>query len=270
MSSREDGRTFEDLRSLDIVYERLDRVDGSARFGFGDTQALASISGPIEVRLAAEQPSKATFEVSVRPLSSIPGTESRSFAVALRGLLSPSLILTRNPRSLIQLVVQSLTLSPESFSPSLIAACINASSLALLNAGSITMTGVVCAAAVSRISPESAGDTPILVLDPSETESFGATGAISGNPRARLVWTNWHSKGGAFDEKELARAQALGAAGAEQVLKVIKQSVPQMDGIHSLPQSSQPIPGAPEALVKHDGGVDPADEEASDDAKMEI
>lgn len=33
--SRADGRGNEDLRPLSIVYERLARVDGSARFGFG-------------------------------------------------------------------------------------------------------------------------------------------------------------------------------------------------------------------------------------------
>ena len=42
----------------------------------GDTKALASISGPMEVRLAAEQANKATFEVLVRPLSGLPGASS--------------------------------------------------------------------------------------------------------------------------------------------------------------------------------------------------
>lgn len=39
----------------------------------GETEALASVSGPLEVRLAAEQASKATFEVIVRPLSGLAG-----------------------------------------------------------------------------------------------------------------------------------------------------------------------------------------------------
>ena len=37
-------------------------------FFLGETKTLASVSDPIEVRLAAENPSRATFEVSVRPL----------------------------------------------------------------------------------------------------------------------------------------------------------------------------------------------------------
>ena len=32
---RDDGRSVEELRPITLVYERLDRVDGSARFGFG-------------------------------------------------------------------------------------------------------------------------------------------------------------------------------------------------------------------------------------------
>ncbi|KAI9450875.1 ribosomal protein S5 domain 2-type protein [Lactarius psammicola] len=218
--SRADGRGNEDLRPLGIVYERLARVDGSARFGFGEMEALASVSGPIEARLAAEQPSRATIEVNIRPLSSLPGTESKALAASLRGLLAPSIILSRNPRTLIQLVVQSLTPSPtEHFFPSLVAACINAASLALLNAGSIPMTGVVCATAVALLHPATEVATSTLVLDPSEVES--QTGAASGCfaylfttetsesqeapliPGARLVWTNWHAKNGVFDEELL-------------------------------------------------------------------
>jgi exosome complex component RRP46 len=243
----------------------------------GDTKALASISGPIEVRLAAEQPSKATFEVNVRPLSSLPGTESKSLAASLRGLLSPSLSLARNPRTLIQLVVQSLTPSTvDGFSPSLVAACINASSLALLNAGSIAMTGVVCAAAVSwhHAAEE---DTLVLVLDPSEaescegmgcgcfafsftTETSGSSQQLSTKPSARLVWTNWHTRGSVLGEGELEHAHALGFAGAEAVWRAIRQSVPQMGGLtRRRPPPSQATAEELEGVVQED-----------DDAQVEI
>ena len=71
--SRVDGRSTSELRPIKIVLESLDRVDGSASFAFGQTKSLASVSGPIQVRLTAELPSKATFEVLVRPLSGVPG-----------------------------------------------------------------------------------------------------------------------------------------------------------------------------------------------------
>ncbi|KAH9161928.1 ribosomal protein S5 domain 2-type protein [Lactarius sanguifluus] len=284
--SRADGRGNEDLRPLGIVYEKLARVDGSARFGFGEMEALASVSGPIEVRLAAEQPSRATIEVNVRPLSSLPGTESKALAASLRGLLAPSIILSRNPRTLIQLVIQSLTPSlTDRFSPSLVAASINAASLALLNDGSIPMTGVVCAAAVASHHLASEEATSTLVLDPSEAESH--TAATSGCfaylfttetgesqespaiPGARLVWTNWHAKNGTFDEGELSRARALGLVGAETVWRAIKRSIPQMDGLPSLPAVGHLSAEVLEGTAQSEDDIKVSDRE-SDDAKIEI
>lgn len=314
--TRADGRGNDDIRPLRVVYERLDKVDGSARFAFGtscevllklslshlthflirgkgETQSLASVSGPIEVRFAAEQPSKATFEVNVRPLSSLPGTESKALATSLRALLSPSIILSRNPRTLIQLVVQSLTPSPvEGFSPSLVAACINASSLALLNAGSIPMNNVICAVAVSSLLCTATEQDPaasVPVLDPSEAESregvgngcfafafsFSPTTATSGSqqspdrPAARLVWTNWHAKDGVFDEEEFTRAQAVGVAGAEAVWRAIKLSVPQMDGSPFLLPPGRPSAEAFKNVAPSDDGLMIGDQQ-SDDAKVEI
>ena len=248
----------------------------------GETQCLASVSGPIEVRFAAEQPSKATFEVNVRPLSSLPGTESKALAASLRGLLSPSIVLSRDPRTLIQLVAQSISPSPvEGFSPSLIAACINASSLALLNAGSIPMISIVCATAVSWLR-SATEDVSLLVLDPSEAESragvacgcfaFSFATDISGSqqspnsPSARLVWSNWHTKGGVFEEEEFARAQAFGLAGAQVVWKAVKESVPQMDAISALPLLGRE---AMENIAQSDDDIKMSDQ-GSDDAKVEI
>ena len=246
-------------------------------------EALASVSGPIEVRLASEQPSRATIEVNVRPLSSLPGTESKALAASLRGLLAPSIILSRNPRTLIQLVVQSLTPSPtEHFSPSLVAACINAASLALLNAGSIPMTGVVCAAAVAWLHPSIEEATSPLVLDLSEAEShtavacgcfaylftteIGESQESLAIPGARLVWTNWHANSGVFDEGELTRARALGLAGAETVWRAIKQSVPQMDGSSFLPPVGQLSAEVLHGQAQSDDDI----ERESDDAKIAI
>jgi exosome complex component RRP46 len=142
----------------------------------GSTQALASISGPIEVHLANENLSKATFEVTIRPLSSTPGTESKSLATTLRNLLTPSLLLTQNPRTMIQLVVQGMNASSgtgSGFTPGMTAAMVNASSLALLNTA-VPMSGVVCAVAVGYSS-----STKALVLDPPEEERCTGHGCFA-------------------------------------------------------------------------------------------
>ncbi|KDQ54217.1 hypothetical protein JAAARDRAFT_135749 [Jaapia argillacea MUCL 33604] len=283
---RGDGRKPDELRPLTLVYEGLDRADGSARFGFGDTKALASISGPIEVRLAVEQPSKATFEVVIRPLSAIPGTESKSLSAILRSLFSSSLILSQNPRTLVQLVVQSLTPTPTlRYHPALVASIINASTLALLNAGSIPMRGVVCAVAVGRfrLSPTrtsraipTGGNSLVLIVDPSESEAsslegggcfaflfgagFGDYDSSLGIPGCEVVWTNWHSTT-PFNEDELARARELARVGAKDVWRAIKDSV-QGAGAKSEPSVSRRAKKSDAMVVQKD--------DAEVDDKMEI
>ncbi|KZS96455.1 hypothetical protein SISNIDRAFT_407635 [Sistotremastrum niveocremeum HHB9708] len=230
------------MRPVTIHFERLDRVDGSARFGFGDTTVLASVSGPIEVRLAAELASKATFEVTVRPLSGIPGTESKSLASSIRSLLSPIFIFTQNPRSLIQLVIQSLTPSPrsspsQSFSPSLVAAMINASMLALLRASSFPLKGVICAVAVGK---KSFGDHE-LVLDPEGEVAQGGCFAFlfgGGGKEEEVVWTNWKSGRGweadmAVDgdaDADLDDARELARKAAREVYASIRKAIAQEGG----------------------------------------
>lgn len=230
-------------------------MDGSARFGFGkplkhlrapqfsdspssidDVRVLASASGPIEVRLAAENSTKATFEVSVRPLASIPGTDARALSATIKSLLTPSLLLTRHPRTLIQVVVQPLSPSLVGFPktipslhPGIAAASINAASLALMNA-SVTMKGVVCAVAVARTSSEG------LVLNPTADQLASATGlgcfafiftaAALSNDRLHVseVWSNWQSSVG-FDITEMFGARELAQQGARRIWEFMKESV---------------------------------------------
>ena len=195
----------------------------------GDTVALASVSGPIEVRLAAEQASQATFDVSVRPLSNVPSTESKSQAAAIRSALAPSLILTKNPRTLIQLVVQILSPSPTcKHSDSQLAAMINASTLSLLNAGSVPMRGVVCAVAVGK----SEADNTELLIDPHEDAkitqggcfAFMITDGAGVESNSTAVWTNWTSRQGTFDESELLSAREVARNAVVDVYKAMKRS----------------------------------------------
>ncbi|WWD21948.1 hypothetical protein CI109_106436 [Kwoniella shandongensis] len=113
-SRRPDGRKALDLRPVHISIGELDRADGSGRFAFGSTAVLASCSGPIEVRLREELPDRATLEVSHRPLEGIGATPSRALVTTLETIFLPLLSLSQHPRSLFQLVVQSLSASSSS------------------------------------------------------------------------------------------------------------------------------------------------------------
>jgi len=116
-----------------------------------------------------------------------------------------------------------------SFHPTIAAASINASSLAIMNA-SVTMTGVVCAVAVARTT---SGE---LILNPgtdqlaSSTASgcfaFVFTAAELPNDRlhASEVWSNWQSSLG-FDVAEMFGARELAQQGAGQIWELMKESV---------------------------------------------
>jgi len=246
---RPDKRGNEDIRETKISYDGLARVDGSARFSFGvcatiiyseglashfdigDTAALASLSAPIEVRLAAELPSKATFEVSIRPLTNVPATESKALAGIIRSSLEPSLILTKNPRSLVQLVVQSLSQArPDIWSTTLAATMINASTLACLNSSSLPMRGIVTAVAAAR------NRQGFLIADPSNEELEESTGIgcfafmfsddiENTGDRSNCIWASWKSTTGGYNEREVFDARELARRKAEEVYKSIRASI---------------------------------------------
>ena len=196
----------------------------------GNTVALASVSGPIEVRLASELPSKAMFEVILRPLTNVPATDSKALAATIRTSLEPSLILTSNPRTLIQPVIQSLSQVHNSmWRDSLTAAMINASCLPLLNSGSIYMRGVVTAVAIGRLPDGS------LVVDPDEEEeekSLGGGGCFAfiftdgfDKTNSDCIWSGWKSTSGTYDESELFSARELAKATALDVYLAMKKSI---------------------------------------------
>ncbi|KZT70004.1 ribosomal protein S5 domain 2-like protein [Daedalea quercina L-15889] len=284
---RADGREPTELREISIMYERLDRVDGSARFGFGETKALASVSGPIEVRPNLELPSQAALDIHIRPLASISGTDSKALAANLKGILSPALLLSQHPRALVQIVGQALCGTDSGsgmgsvgrgWNASLIASLVNASSAALINASSVPMRGVVCAVAIGRLPTESGVE---LILDPSEAEIPRLTGggcfaflfsavlastssSAPDAPPCSLLWTNYTTNT-PFDEAELKRAKELAEDGAREVWKTLKESVGTLDASHvSTMRKTKKEPQAMEE-VSHTEDAD-----GSDDAKMEI
>ncbi|KAL0953073.1 hypothetical protein HGRIS_007273 [Hohenbuehelia grisea] len=274
MSTRQDGRKNDDLRTVDIAFDGLARVDGSARFSFGPAvSSLSSVSGPIEVRLAVEQASKATFEVSVRPLSGNPGIEAKAIASSVRIALLQSLLLNQLPRTLIQLVVQALSPSSAStkYDFALISAMINSSTLALLNAGSIPMRGVVCAASVARLSSSS------IVVDPSSEEASEAqaigcfaflfSADISDTPNdsdCTCVWSSWSPRSGnTVDESDVMQARDVAKGAARRIRAVIRDHVPTMDAGYR-----KPIKAKRQVEEENDESMEAGSED--DEDKMEI
>lgn len=137
--------------------------------------------------------------------------------------------------------------------PSTTAALINSASLALLQCGSVPMTGVPCAIAIgifdaprSEVGARGEKGTAtnrVMVLDPEESEVTSLIGggvfAIhfskgkrylpvlpaskkSTDVEGEVAWCSWE---GLFFEKEFIEAQALAIQGAKRVLQCFKSAL---------------------------------------------
>ena len=256
------------------------------RLTIGQTEALASLSGPLEVRPNLELPSQATLEIHIRPLASAPGTDSRALAATLKAVLSPALLLSHHPRTLIQIVGQALCGSDSGsglgstgrgWNASLVASLVNACSAALINAGSVPMKGVVCAVAVGRVSdPINPGETS-MVLDPSEAELphlvgggcfvfmfssiLPTTSQKSDIPQSLLLWTNYSATSGAISDSELEDAQNIALQGAEDIWRTLKDSLSPKRSTNKS-RVSQEVPSSDRASRASSPEID--------DAEMEI
>lgn len=240
--------------SIHIAFDALSGVDGSARFSFGHTTAIASVSGPITSRLAAEHPVHATIDIHVRPPSSVPRTTEKHTAIALKGIIERACILAQHPRSSIQVVVQALSPPPSSArhdsdvdldldADVRLAAEINAVTLALLNTGSVPLRGAVCAVAVAITDPQTQLQ-PQLVSDLSRDTTNTRTGhsgcfaflfgynirthtfVETDVPPSEMIWTNYRARpGNAFSLEALAQAEKVASRGAAAVWTKMKQSL---------------------------------------------
>jgi exosome complex component RRP46 len=136
---------------------------------------------------------------------------------------------------------------------------INASSLALLNASSVPMRGLVSAVAVGRLS---GGE---LVVDPSEEEatSLKAAGTFAfmfvdgigrKNSNSECVWTSWKSDSGSYNQNEIFQARELARTGARAVYDAMRTSF------------EKPGMGAHEQVEE----ATPAETKSEEDDEMEI
>lgn len=163
---RNDGRRWDELRSIKMTTGVLERADGSAIVETGGTKVLAAVYGPREVypkHLAV--PDKAIFRVAYRMASfSVeerkkpqPSRREIELSKVIKEAIEPAIFLEQFPRTVIDAYV--LVLQADGGTR---VASINAVSLALADAG-IPMKGLVSAIAVGRL-----GDQVIVDLNDVE------------------------------------------------------------------------------------------------------
>ncbi|KZV74293.1 hypothetical protein PENSPDRAFT_648131 [Peniophora sp. CONT] len=303
---RADGRAPREMRPVSITWEKLARADGSARFAFGQTSALASLTGPTDVPPAREHPARAHIDVHARPLSGVPGPSSRQLAATIRGCLGAALDLGRYPRTMVQVVVQSLSSDaaevkatgdeseedeegtkrkrrrwPGEYAPAH-AASLNATSCASLNAGSVAAHGTLCAIALSRSS------SGALYVDPTRNEwteaeargwfVFLVTRDAEENEesedeeeeglRCRAVWQSWVVAGGEeVEDGEVEEAREVAEEGAKEVWRNMRRAVGESYGEILRPVRKE---RKDVEMVESGESSEGSDESDEDEEKMEI
>lgn len=168
---RLDGRKPHELRKTQCRLGVFGQSDGSAYLEQGNTKVLATVYGPHEVRgsrtktlhdrvLVNCQYSMATFSTGERKRRPRGDRRSQEMTMHLRQTFEAAIKTELYPRSQIDIFVEVIQADGGNF-----CACINAATLALLDAG-IPMKDYVCACAVGF-----ANDTPL--VDVSYIEGMG-------------------------------------------------------------------------------------------------
>ncbi|KAG8511383.1 Exosome complex component RRP46 [Galemys pyrenaicus] len=163
------------LRHFACEQNLLSRPDGSASFlqgaencgdashavPPGDTSVLAGVYGPAEVKVSKEIFNKATLEVILRPKIGLPGVAEKSRERLIRNTCEAVVLGTLHPRTSITVVLQVL-----------LACCLNAACMALVDAG-VPMRALFCGVTCAL---DSDGN---LVLDPTTKQEKEARAVLT-------------------------------------------------------------------------------------------
>ncbi|GFT24918.1 exosome complex component RRP46 [Nephila pilipes] len=125
--------------------KNLSRSDGSALFSTGETAVQASVYGPTEIKVSKELCDKAVVEVSYVSKIFSADIDERFVEFFIRNAVESVIITSMYPRTSINITIQEIT-----DAGNLLACCVNAACLALLDAG-IPMRGVVAASSIAFI-----------------------------------------------------------------------------------------------------------------------
>lgn len=199
------------VREVQALVGGVARADGSARFSHGLTSAQSAIYGPSEPRLSRnELMNRAFVEVNFKTTGK-GGYEEREIEAFIKGAVEGSIIATMHPRTSITVAVQQLHEDG-----SLLAAALNATVLALLDAG-VPMLKQVVAVTVAVLQDGR------VQLDPdaaAESEARARlTFAFQGDA---LLLTHTH---GRCTQAELAAALAAAQRAAAPLAQLLRRAL---------------------------------------------
>ncbi|XP_004441635.2 PREDICTED: exosome complex component RRP46 [Ceratotherium simum simum] len=201
------------LRHFACEQNLLSRPDGSASFLQGDTSVLAGVYGPAEVKVSKEIFNKATLEVILRPKIGLPGVAEKSRERLIRNTCEAVVLGALHPRTSITVVLQII-----SDAGSLLACCLNAACMALVDAG-VPMRALFCGVTCALYSDGT------LVLDPTAKQEKEAqavlTFALESVERKLLMSTTK----GLYSDAELQQCLAAAQAASQHVFCFYRESL---------------------------------------------
>ncbi|KAK9331328.1 ribosomal protein S5 domain 2-type protein [Lipomyces starkeyi] len=149
----------------------LYRVDGSASWKIGTAYVVASVSGPMEVNKRDELPDVATLEIVVRPDVGVTSTREQFLQDRIRRVVAPVIALELLPRTLIQIVVQIVQSGDTKILNTItLSASINATYMALLDAGVPLRSTVSATSIIYYTAATSDASKTNVLIDPTRAE----------------------------------------------------------------------------------------------------
>jgi len=131
------------LRPIFCSLGEITRADGSVMLCQGDTTVACSVFGPGEVRQARELIDRSLVEVCFKPRLGLPGVKDRDREEVITRTCSAAVLTSLHPRTAVTINIQEMQ-----DGGCLVATCINAACLALLDA-SVPLSFLLAAVTVA-------------------------------------------------------------------------------------------------------------------------
>lgn len=153
--------------SFALEYGNLSRPDGSALYAHGETVVQAAVYGPTEVRQNKELIDKSYIEVIYRSKIGISGCKDRVKENLIKNTVESATCVLLYPRTAITVAIQEIQ-----DSGCLLAACVNASVVAMMDSG-LAMKNTVAAVSCSIMQNNE------VIINPTKNEETKATANLT-------------------------------------------------------------------------------------------
>ncbi|MGL6299169.1 MAG: exosome complex exonuclease Rrp41 [Methanobacteriaceae archaeon] len=224
---RDDGRLANELRPLKIEVGVLERADGSAYLEVGGNKILAAVYGPRESyirRLLKPNTGVIKCRYNMAPFSvddrKRPGPDRRSTEISkiTAEALRPSLLLSRFPRSMVDINIEIIEAEGGTR-----CAGITAAAVALADAG-IPMRDMVVACAAGKVNDE-------VVLDLSEKEDKEGQADVPIAIMPRTGEVTLLQTDGILSPEEFEKAVDLATQGCMEISEIQKKALKDRYGV---------------------------------------